>query len=743
MSRLVTLRPNGTTSSSGTHLGGGATTISGALSDQAQSTYIDVDDTGGNMVETFDDISLAAGEQIVSLYGQFLGRPTLSPNGAELISINLNDQTNPSTIVYANTAQFYNSVAFWSVFAKIFGPASGGLPGGGWSVALINAMKMGITTAPPFSASGRPMSTYRFNEVELLVEVLARPSVTGVGPSGTVSDPSPTITWTWNGDTGIKAGDPSWAQLFYRTKVFTSAVAGAGGFDAETSVSVWDSGEVASAATSKQVGIALADGAYVLYVKAAQGQKHWSPWVGSAITIGHGPNIPLLIAPNSGQVLDANAGFTSTWTYSHSSGTAEASWAYRRKSDGGAYSYWNNSTSTWGASIVWNAGAVTSKVFGSGAWPNGHTYGWAVAVTDTLGITSAFGTDAVLLASGPPTVSAVGPSGTVTTSTHPTITWTYTDGISRPEATFEVKVFLTSDTTVGGFDATTATTAVWTSGIQAGPATSIVPDYDFPPNGTSYKVYVRASAGGQTSAWATATFNVSLTAPAAPTLTVTENTGYNGVDVVISGGGGGSFTSIQTRVERLIPGGVWQVVRFGGALAGSSVTDYEVPARTTVSYRARMSGITGGTRLAGVYSSVVTVSLSPTSWWVKDIVSPLTRWPAPVADGFKLTTPVQAGTFDTVGGAGAAVVIAEAQARAQRGTLAIWVKSALAEASLLAMLVPGRTLLVQDVLDQQWYVQVYADWDQTFVRSPSATLPREHVYQLDVPVVVVARPPTS
>jgi hypothetical protein len=94
----------------------------------------------------------------------------------------------------------------------------------------------------------------------------------------------PTITWTYSDPEGD-------AQERYRIKIFTAAQYGIGGFDPETSPNTWDSGEVLSAAVTKDVPVDLANATYRVYVKVADvgSSGRYSAWDFNGFTVNVTP----------------------------------------------------------------------------------------------------------------------------------------------------------------------------------------------------------------------------------------------------------------------------------------------------------------------------------------------------------------------------------------------------------------------------------------------------------------------
>lgn len=725
----TTLYPNGHTSSSAATIGGGAASFEAALADNLDTTFVDLAAGGGFVVLTLDDYAVPGGDMIKSATVKIRYR-VLTIGAWEWLHFNANDGVNPPYSILSNQD------APGGGSALLVSKALLGTPdGAAFTNTRLNALVVGPATDPPVH-HGLTSAT-RIYAISVDVVVLAPPVVSAVLPSGTITSHTPTVTWTFTGD----SGEP---QTYLRVKVFREADAAAGGFDPETSgAAVWDSGDVANPFPSRPVGATLDPGQFRLYVKGAQIRKQWSAWTYSSITIANPPNVPALTAPTSGAVVDTGAGFRASWTYTHPDGTAEASWALRRATDGGAYQYWRESDSTWQAAIVWNPGATVLKDFLGAAWPNNHTYAWSVSVQDALSDISGFGSDATIVATAKPTANITAPIGAVTTTTRPAITWSYADGASRPQSAYQVKVFLSSDAAApdGG-------TPFYDSGIVAGAAGTVTAPVDFPADATSFTAYVKVLAGGQWSDWDSSVFDCSVTAPAAPvSVTAVEQTASNSVLVTVTGAAEAGYTALRTVVERQDPDGVWRTVRGATALVPNvshvaTVVDYEAVARANLTYRAKIFGtLTGGGLVAGAYLSATPLQVNPTSWWIKDVLDPSRNAALPVGDGLSITDPVTAGTFDTYGDA--AIVISEASPRAARFTMSIWTKTGALRNAVIGVVVQGRTLLVQDVLNQQWYVQVNGDVIWKFLRAISSAAPRAHAYTTDIPVVVVDIPPVS
>lgn len=727
MARQMHLSPNQTTEHSGDSVfPSGA--IHSVINDGQDSTYVDLSASGGDFVVRFSNlVALNVGEQIKGIYATWRGRPTYS-NGSSNVKITVNSGSGPQ-VIYNNPALLYRP-------SPPYGIAT--------SVLLVNPNGTFFTEAEIASMALHleniihlPASELRVNEVTLEIVTRDKPTVSAIVPAnGAMQVPPAKVSWTFVGDGEV--------QTYSQVRIFLASDAAAGGFNPTTStLAVYDSGERNNANHEQSLGNPLIqDGSYKIYARAAQCSKHWSDWVSTDLLVEHGPDVPHL-TPNTGTTMDTAPGFTASWTYTHPSGISQASWQLRRKADSGSFLYWNNATSAWVASPVDNTGAATSKAFGAGTWPDGHLYTWGVSVKDNVGMASDWVNDSTILAVAPPSVNITAPVGTITTTTRPAITWTFSDAALRTQAAFHAKVFTAAVAAGGGFDPLTST-ALYDSGVVAGNAATVTPKVDFPPDGTDLVTYVRVLAGSQWSAWDTQTFKVVITAPAAPTLTAVEDASMNAVTLTATGASGGTFAGgYRHYIEHKVPGGEWLPVRFGTFLTPgggvSTVKDNEVPAQVAVSFRAKTLGITaGGGLVASPWSSTATCTLHPTKWWIKDVQGNQ-QTPVNADVTFKPRRGLKAGVFGPVG-RGENVVISEETFRGMQSPLGIWIKNASQLAQIEAALVPGRTLLLQDVIAKQWYIRLSGDRDEEPLIGTDVSLPRAYAYRYEVPVAEVGRP---
>lgn len=180
------------------------------------------------------------------------------------------------------------------------------------------------------------------------ITATAMPTVTVMAPSGTISSPTPAVTWTET----LGSGD---SQTSYRVCIYTASVAASAGFSPGVTTPTLDSGVVSSAATSWTVPSTLAQGSYVAYVQVTETGSISSQWASSSFTVAYtGPSTPTVTvtagndaatgAPNVSVLVDGTGCFSPGGGITFTNPTATV----QRSTDGGA---------TW--TTVRNGSAVT------------------------------------------------------------------------------------------------------------------------------------------------------------------------------------------------------------------------------------------------------------------------------------------------------------------------------------------------------------------------------------------------
>lgn len=209
-----------------------------------------------------------------------------------------------------------------------------------------------------------------------------------------------------------------------------------------------------------------------------------------------------------------------------------------------------------------------------------------------------------------PTVTVSAPTGTVTASGRPTVTWSFTDADGDQQSYYQVKVFTAAQYTAVGFDASTSA-SFWDSGEVASSTASDAIVGRLLPNGT-YRAYVRAAKNVNSSPffsdWAFSTFTMGVSTPRMPSLTVS----YSGITgralVTAQGFAPTGFTSQFFQFQRSTNLTDWVTVRGADrlvpdALYVAAVADYEVPRGVTSYYRVRTVGVISSDEFPGAWST--------------------------------------------------------------------------------------------------------------------------------------------
>ena len=136
-----------------------------------------------------------------------------------------------------------------------------------------------------------------------------------------------------------------------------------------------------------------------------------------------------------------------------------------------------------------------------------------------------------------PTVTVTAPSGTITDTTFPSVTWTYADTDGDPQSAYEIKVFDSATYGSGSFSADTSTPTVET-GIVASSNDGQTLEADL-ADGTTYRAYVRVAqlvnGANYFSSWAYSQFTIDVDAPATPLLSAFFDSTIGAITVTVFG----------------------------------------------------------------------------------------------------------------------------------------------------------------------------------------------------------------
>ena len=243
-------------------------------------------------------------------------------------------------------------------------------------------------------------------------------------------------------------------------------------------------------------------------------------WFALAVTLSVVvPPAPTLTSPANGGYTDLAAnGGPFQWTYNGTG--SESGYHFRIKASGGSYQYWNAGTNSLQSTDVANTSTTTTLTLPAAALSDGTTYNWSVASVDAVGA-GPYALDFTVTGQGQPAVTISAPTGTVSATQMPTVTWSVS---GATQGTYRVATYSQTQYTATGFSP-----GAGPSVDDSGTVNSASMSYAIAsplPNGTSYRSYVvvTSTPGGQASAWAFTAYTVSLNVPAAPTVTATTDT---------------------------------------------------------------------------------------------------------------------------------------------------------------------------------------------------------------------------
>lgn len=286
-----------------------------------------------------------------------------------------------------------------------------------------------------------------------------------------------------------------------------------------------------------------------------------------------------------------------------------------------------------------------------------------------------------------PVVVVDAPTGTVTTTNQPLVSWTNTlDAAGGAQTRATVKIFTAAQYGAGGFDPATSTATA--SETVTGAATSQTLAAVLPND--TYRAYVQVAqtvnGAEHASDYAFSGFVINVTPPANPTVVATPVAAAGRNEILITSGGGATSTD-RVELQRSTDGGTtWAAVRNSETTAGTiayaapvTIYDYEAPNGSTTDYRARALHNYSGLYAASAWVQTTALWTS-TSGWLKDPLAPAVNAPVALVAYGQVQRSTRAGVFQPLGAELALVVsdtrasmTGEAQARttttAQRDVL--------------------------------------------------------------------------
>lgn len=342
-----------------------------------------------------------------------------------------------------------------------------------------------------------------------------------------------------------------------------------------------------------------------------------------------------------------------------------------------------------------------------------------------------------------PSVTVTAPTGTVTDTTSPTATWTYTEGTDGgPQSRARVKVFSAAQYGAAGFNPDTST-ATYDSGEVLG--SSVAHAFTSAIANGTYRCYVKAAqtinAVAHWSEWDYEAFTMDAATPDAPTVATSAQTTTARIKVTVTKAVGDTVPFDLVDVERSDDGGsTWVFVR--GATAQQPpgdvfiIYDYEAPFGIPVLYRARSTDQTASGDISGPWGQSSTVTLSPTVAWLKHPTNPALNTEVTIVEIPRLQRGLAQGVNRIIGRADP-VVISDTRWTPEGEATFVTLEDAEAD-TILATLDEVSPLLLQTPAEHGWGSRwvVFAD----VVEERATRLAVEEARYWRAPFTVVERP---
>lgn len=230
-----------------------------------------------------------------------------------------------------------------------------------------------------------------------------------------------------------------------------------------------------------------------------------------------------------------------------------------------------------------------------------------------------------------PTVTISAPSGTITTTASPDVTWTYNDTDNNTQDYYRAIIYTAAQYGIGGFTPGTSP-STWDSGDTAS-SDSATTVNTLLLSGT-YRIYMRVGKlinnAPYWSDYSFGSFTIANSAPTVPTLIASWNASLGYSSFTITGAAPTGFSSQYFQLQRSDDGGTtYTTIRNGSNItpSGSYVgiaSDYEAYRGVVAYYRARAVGVdSNSVEFPSAYTTVVQVlATNDGTWWFKAVTSP-------------------------------------------------------------------------------------------------------------------------
>jgi hypothetical protein len=338
------------------------------------------------------------------------------------------------------------------------------------------------------------------------------------------------------------------------------------------------------------------------------------------------------------------------------------------------------------------------------------------------------------------TTTVSSPTGTITDTAKPEVTFTYTDpDATDQQSAYEVKVFSAAQYGASGFTPELSAASYESGVISSVDLSHTLNDY---LDNATYRAYVRVAKnlGGILfwSDWAFSGFILNVARPATPTMTASWDESTSRASITVTGTSSGSFDSQFFEVQRSEDGGItYSTIRGADQLVPSSgyastVYDYEVKRGITAKYRSRSIGAVGTGFANTAWSTVADVVItSDSKLWLKAIAKPsLNYGNAVVLNRLGVTIEENLGVFRPIGRS--LPVVVSGTIGGSDGELEIVTTTTPEWDAVYALATYQYTILLQESTNDQKYIRFIArTWEEQQVGSVKQRILRIGYIQVD------------
>lgn len=305
-------------------------------------------------------------------------------------------------------------------------------------------------------------------------------------------------------------------------------------------------------------------------------------------TSASAPQTPVITSPENGSAQDVAATLTLAWTFTDDDPLDSQSAYAIRRVKAGVTNYWNNGTTSWQTTEVFNTSSTNSKAFSSGWGADADAvHFYSVRVRDQSSLSSGYSNSIMVIPSAKANPTITSPGASVTT---PTISAAWT--VSSQSA---YRLVLKQ----GGVQ-------VYDSGFVDSTATSVLVPYTLVNAGSYSLELTTRNAEGLTSNTVTQAFTATFTPPHNPTsMTLTPSAANGGITVTIANGtpsGGEPALASQNFYRREVGDTGSGVVVAAGIGNNGSYFDFTVASGVEYEYSSLITGVNGTTRQSAWYS---------------------------------------------------------------------------------------------------------------------------------------------